>query len=392
MSRNSAFAAKPTRSPSLDANAFDIANMQLALSIGGRGLGRCWPNPAVGTVIVDPRTQRIISCASTSPGGRPHAEALALAKAGDAARGATLYVTLEPCSHWGATPPCADAVIAAGIAQVVYGVADPDPRVSGAGLDRLRAHGIEVVETPLAREARWLTLGHILRVAEHRPFVQIKLAVDANGSIPAGDGAPVWISGEEARAHGHIMRAKADAILVGHGTVSADNPQLTCRLPGLEARSPVRVVLAGDASLPTPAKMLETLDVAPVWMFCGADAPPANIARLEAAGVECIPLSSHGGGRLPLLEVLGALAKRGITRLMVEGGPSIAESFFAAGVADEVIIFQSVKKLQVSCVNMPTGLAKIAQHAHYSTVEARDFGSDCLTVYRRAAVWPQDES
>lgn len=392
MSRNSISDAESARSLSLDANAFDIANMQLALSMGARGLGRCWPNPAVGAVIVDPHTQRIISCASTSPGGRPHAEAVALAKAGDAARGATLYVTLEPCSHWGVTPPCADAIIAAGIARVVYGVADPDPRVSGAGLDRLRAHGIEVVETSLAREARWLTLGHILRVAERRPFVQIKLAVDANGSIPAGDGAPVWISGEQARAHGHIMRAKADAILAGHGTLRADNPQLTCRLPGLEARNPVRVILARDASLPTPAKMLDTLDVAPVWVFCGSDAPPANIARLEEAGAECIPLSPQSDGRLPLAEVLRGLAERGITRLMVEGGPSIAESFFDAGVADEVIIFQSVKKLQVSCVNMPTGLAKIAQHAHYSFVEARDFGSDRLTVYRRAAVWPQDES
>jgi diaminohydroxyphosphoribosylaminopyrimidine deaminase/5-amino-6-(5-phosphoribosylamino)uracil reductase len=392
MSSNSISAAKPAQPPFLDANAFDIANMQLALAMGKRGLGRCWPNPAVGAVIVDPHAQRIVSCAATSPGGRPHAEALALAKAGDAARGATLYVTLEPCSHWGATPPCADATIAAGIARVVYGVADPDPRVSGAGLERLRAHGIEVVETSLAREARWLTLGHILRVAEHRPFVQIKLAVDANGNIPAGDGAPVWITGEEARAYGHILRAKADAILVGHGTVSADNPQLTCRLPGLEARSPVRVILAQDASLPKPTKMLETLDIAPVWVFCGADAPPANIAWLEAAGAVCIPLSPQTDGRLPLAEVLRALAERGITRLLVEGGPTVAESFFDAGVADEVFIFQSAKKLQVSSVNMPAGLAKIAQHAHYSTVEARDFGSDRLTAYRRAAVWPHDES
>jgi diaminohydroxyphosphoribosylaminopyrimidine deaminase/5-amino-6-(5-phosphoribosylamino)uracil reductase len=366
--------------------------MQLALAWGKRGLGRCWPNPAVGAVIIDPSAQRIISCASTSPGGRPHAEALALAQAGDAALGATLYVTLEPCSHWGATPPCADAIIAAGITRVVYGVADPDPRVSGTGLERLRAHGIEVVETPLAREALWLTLGHILRVAEHRPFVQIKMAVDGKGSIPAGDGAPVWITGEGARAYGHTLRAKADAILVGHGTLLADNPQLTCRLPGLEARSPVRVVLARDASFPKPVKMFETLDIAPVWVFCGADAPPANITRLEEAGAECIPLSPQGGGRLPLWGVLEALAERGITRLMVEGGPTVAESFFKAGVVDEVLIFQSAKILQISCMNMPVGLAKIAQHAHYSIVEARDFGSDCLTVYRRAAVWPQDES
>ncbi len=392
MSRNSNSAAKAVRPPSFAAKDFDIANMELAIATGRRGLGRCWPNPAVGAVVVAPLSQRIISCAWTSPGGRPHAEALALAQAGDAARGATLYVTLEPCSHWGATPPCADAIIAAGVSRVVYGVADPDPRVSGAGLERLRAHGIEVVETPLMREARWLTLGHMLRVTEHRPFVQLKLAVDGSGNVPVGDGAPVWISGEEARAYGHILRANADAILVGHGTLSADNPQLTCRLPGLEARSPVRVVLARDASFPKPAKMIETLDGAPVWVFCGTDAPPANVAWLEEAGAQCIPLAPQPDGRLPLTEVLGVLAERGITRLMVEGGPLVAESFYKADVVDEVNIFQSAKILRVSSMNLPTGLAKITQHAHYSIVEARDFDSDRLTVYRRAAVWPQGES
>lgn len=368
---------------------YDLNNMTLALALGKRGLGQCWPNPSVGAVISASGDGRVIACGWTSPGGRPHAEALALAKAGEAARGATLYVTLEPCSHWGKTPPCADAAIAAGIARVVFGVVDPDPRVAGEGLARLAAHGVEVVETELARESCWLTLGHTLRVTSARPFVQLKLAVDANGAVPKGEGgAPVWVTGEAARARGHLLRAEADAILVGHGTAMTDNPDLTCRLPGLEWRSPLRVVLASDAGLPENARMLASLDKAPVWVLHALDAPADNIARAKNAGAECIAVERGARGGLSPVAVLGALAARGITRVLIEGGPATGASFFRAGLVDEAVIFQSKKNLTAPGLKPQAGLAEITDHAQYVFVQSQSLGDDRMLIYRRAAVWP----
>ena len=251
----------------------DAANMSLALALGKRGLGQCWPNPSVGAVVAEP-SGRIVSCGWTGSGGRPHAEAIALAQAGDAARGATLYATLEPCAHWGKTPPCVDTIITAGIARVVYGVVDPDPRVAGRGVNKLRENRIEVVQGPFAAEARWQTLGHELRVTARRPFMQLKLAVDGDGLVPAGGGGmPVWATGQEARALSHLIRAEADAIMVGYGTVLADDPDLTCRLPGLSWRSPVRVILSTDGRFSRYSRMLKNLSTAPLWIFIAADVP-----------------------------------------------------------------------------------------------------------------------
>ncbi|WP_170937146.1 MULTISPECIES: bifunctional diaminohydroxyphosphoribosylaminopyrimidine deaminase/5-amino-6-(5-phosphoribosylamino)uracil reductase RibD [Rhodomicrobium] len=364
--------------------------MALAISLGKRGLGQTWPNPSVGAVIVEPASGRVIACGWTSPGGRPHAEANAIASAVDLVRGATLYVTLEPCAHWGKTPPCSDAIIASGIARVVYGVVDPDPRVAGQGLARLRAHGVKVEAGPLAHEARWLMLGHELRLTERRPFIQMKMAVDASGRVPAGDGGPVWATGAEARAHGHLLRAEADAILVGHGTVAADDPDLTCRLPGLAWRSPVRVVLSTRAELPASAKMLGNLDVAPVWVACAPDAPAENIARLEAAGVAVVPVPTGPDGRLDIRAVTQELAERGITRLLVEGGPAVAQSFFNAGLIDEAVIItggaavagRSIKPFGVA------GLETVTANAQYRFVDERRAGADRITIHRRAEFWP----
>ena len=219
--------------------------MDMALMLARRGLGNAAPNPAVGAVIVNPVSGDVIARGWTQPGGRPHAETEALKRAGARAADATMYVTLEPCSHHGSTPPCADALIAAGIARVVVAIEDPDARVSGRGLDRLRAAGIEVTRGIRSEEADWVTRGHILRVSERRPFIQLKLAVDAEGRVPRGaDGQPLWVTGPEARARGQLLRAQADAILVGSRTVADDDPELPCRLPGLFERTPVRVVLA----------------------------------------------------------------------------------------------------------------------------------------------------
>ena len=361
--------------------------MALAIALGKRGLGRCWPNPSVGAVIVDPSTGRVISCGWTSPGGRPHAEVNALADAGEAARGATLYATLEPCAHWGRTPPCSDAVIAAGIARVVYGVVDPDPRVAGSGLARLRSHGVAVAAGPLTREARWLALGHELRIIAKRPFVQLKLAIDAEGMVPAGDGAPVWATGEAARARGHLLRAETDAILVGRGTVLADDPDLTCRLPGLENRSPVRVVLSRNAELPAAAKMLRNQEKAPVWMIHGHGAPAENLARLGALGVECFAVDATAdSGLLEIGGVARTLADRGITRLLVEGGPSVAAAFLRAGLVDETILFQSRTTVDGPSIR-PEGLGVLAEPPQFRLHQQTPIGADMMTVYRRVQAW-----
>src|SRR5579871_4429479 len=223
-----------------DLKAADLRFMQLALVLGRRGLGRTWPNPAVGAVIV--KDGVIIGRGWTQPGGRPHAEVEALARAGDAARSATMYVTLEPCSHFGKSPPCADAVIAAGIARVVSAIEDPNPEVAGQGHARLRAAGIAVDVGLGAEEARRDHAGHILRMTKGRPRVLLKLAISADGMAGAAGGKPVAITGEEVRERVHLMRAENDAIMVGIGTVLADDPMLTCRLLGMAGRSPVRVV------------------------------------------------------------------------------------------------------------------------------------------------------
>ncbi len=362
--------------------------MALAIALGKRGLGRCWPNPSVGAVIVEPSSGRIISCGWTSPGGRPHAEVNALTEAGDATRGATLYATLEPCAHWGRTPPCSDAVIAAGIARVVYGVVDPDPRVAGAGLTRLRAHGVSVSEGPLTAQARWLALGHELRITRGRPFVQLKLALDADGMVPAGDGAPVWATGEVARARGHLLRAEADAILVGRGTVLADDPDLTCRLPGLESRSPVRIVLSRNADLPAEAKMLRNLERAPVWVVHALYAPVENVSRLGALGVECLAAGTMAdNGGLDIRAVARTLAERGITRLLVEGGPSVAASFLRADLVDEAVLLQSRTPIEGPRIQ-PVGLSALSESAKYRLSQQTPVGVDMMTVFRRAKIWP----
>ena len=219
-------------------------------------------------MIVDATTDEVIARAATARGGRPHAETIAIAAAGDRARGATIYVTLEPCSHQGRTGPCADAIIAAGIKRAVVAIEDPDPRVSGRGLDKLRAAGIEVERGIGAAEARWLTRGHIVRITERRPFVTLKLALDSSGEIARGDGvSPVWVTGEISCAHGMLLRAHSDAILVGSATVRDDDPERTCRLPGLFDRSPVRVVLSKSLDVPASAKLVRSARDVPVWFI-----------------------------------------------------------------------------------------------------------------------------
>jgi diaminohydroxyphosphoribosylaminopyrimidine deaminase/5-amino-6-(5-phosphoribosylamino)uracil reductase len=311
--------------------------MALALGLGQRGLGRTWPNPAVGAVVV--KDGVILGRGWTQPGGRPHAETEALRRAGAGARGATLYVTLEPCSHYGKTPPCADAVIAAGIARVVSAIEDPNPQVAGEGHRRLRAAGIAVEVGLGAAEARRAHAGHIRRVREGRPHVMLKLAVSADGKAGLEGRRPAAISGERARERVHLMRAENDVVLTGICTVFSDDPLLTCRLPGMGNRSPVRVVLDTQLRLPLDSRMVATARDAPLWVMMRHDAPAERADALRSHGAELI--ATPAGRRLHLDAVVKLLAERGVTRVMVETGPVLAAAFLRADLVDEAALFRA---------------------------------------------------
>ena len=332
----------------------DHRYMSMALALGRRGLGTTMPNPAVGAVIVQGAGEHaeVIGRGWTQPGGRPHAETEALGRAGERARGATLYVTLEPCSHHGRTSPCAEAIIKAGIRRVVIAIRDPDERVAGQGIALLEAAGIAVVEGIGREEARWLTLGHIRRVMSGRPFVQVKLAVSANDVVSHGEaGAPVWVTGEAARAQVHLMRAKADALLTGIGTVLADDPELTCRLPGLFDHSPVRVVLDRSLRLPLTGRLVDTAREVPLWVICGPGADGERVKALEKEGVRVFPVKENYDRAMQAQildwgQVLSVLAEEGVTRLMVEAGPRIARSLACETMlVDDYVLFRGCKVL-----------------------------------------------
>jgi diaminohydroxyphosphoribosylaminopyrimidine deaminase/5-amino-6-(5-phosphoribosylamino)uracil reductase len=369
---------------------FDREMMAIALMMARRGLGRTAPNPSVGSVIADETTGEIMARAVTAPGGRPHAETQAIAIAGDRARGATIYVTLEPCSHHGHTGPCADAIIAAGLKRCVVAIEDPDPRVAGRGLDRLRAAGIEVVRGAGADEARWVTRGHIVRITERRPLVTLKLALDHAGKVPrGGGGVPLFVTSPEARANGHLLRAENDAILVGSGTVEADNPDLTCRLPGLAGQSPVRVILSRDLSFPVLPRMLETSARVPVWAITAPSADAKRKDALRAAGADVIEVSTVGGA-LWIPSVMEALVARGITRLLAEGGPKIWRAFAGQSLADEVALYVAGAAHDASADQALTYAARWLGDIPLSLLEERRLGPDVLYLLR--TVHPREGS
>ena len=369
----------------IESKAADRRFMQLALTLGRRGQGRTWPNPAVGAVVVNDGI--IVGRGWTQPGGRPHAEPVALAQAGEAARGATLYVTLEPCSHLGKSPPCADAVIAAGIKRVVSAIEDPNPEVAGQGHARLRAAGIAVDIGLCALEAARDHAGHFRRVRDHRPHVMLKLAVSRDDKIAAAGRKQVAITGEAAKARMHLLRAQSDAILVGIGTVLADDPLLTCRLPGMEARSPVRVVLDRALRIQGNSRLVGSARATPLWVMTSnlAEAPAAAI--LGAAGAQVIRLETRAGPQpgLDLPAVLRALAEKGITRLLVEGGARVASSFVSAGLVDEFWLLRGPDDIGGDGVAALEGLplTSLTQSPGFRVRASENLEKDILTVYER---------
>jgi diaminohydroxyphosphoribosylaminopyrimidine deaminase/5-amino-6-(5-phosphoribosylamino)uracil reductase len=355
----------------------DRAHMAHALRLGRRNLGRVAPNPSVGCVLV--KDGVIVGRGVTQPGGRPHGETTALAHAGERARGATAYVALEPCSHYGRTGPCVDALARAGVARVICAIGDPDPRVRGRGFAMLTSYGLGVAVGLDEAEAGLDHRGHFARIQLGRPFTQLKLALTEDGFVGPASGARMAITGPRANDRVHMMRAEADAIMVGIGTVIADDPALTCRLPGLASRSPSRVVIDPDLRTPLTANVVTTAQEVPTTVIAATDAPGANEMSLRAAGVAVWRVERMPSGRLNIGDGLRLLATQGITRLMIEGGPTLAGSMLDADLIDEVVIF---------CAPITLGTGRPAfpnpQALHrFTEVDTTLFGAENRTIYRK---------
>ncbi|GJE35960.1 bifunctional diaminohydroxyphosphoribosylaminopyrimidine deaminase/5-amino-6-(5-phosphoribosylamino)uracil reductase RibD [Methylobacterium persicinum] len=362
----------------------DANFMRLALALGRRGLGRTWPNPSVGAVVVEPGSGTILAAAATAPGGRPHAEPQALAQAGAAARGATLYITLEPCSHHGRTPPCTDAIVAAGIGRVVTALEDPDPRVAGRGHGLLREAGIAVETGLCGGEAARDHRGHVTRVTLGRPMLHLKLARTRDG-FAAGSGAErLRITGEVADGAVHLWRAHADAILIGIGTARADDPSLTVRLPGLAGRSPMRIVLDSALHLSPASVLARTARDVPVLVLTTRSAPAHARRALESLGVEVMPVEAGAEGRIDLHAALALLGARGLTRLCSEGGPRLAEALAQADLIDAVTLMTGPDPA-VPAGGLPAvGPTLTRRIAGLGVVEDLVLGRDRAVTYERS--------
>ena len=362
--------------------------MRHALALGRRGLGNTAPNPAVGAVVWQDTANGpvILGRGFTRPGGRPHAETEALKAAGEKARGAIMTVTLEPCSHHGKTPPCAEAIIAAGIKRVVTALDDPDPRVAGRGHKLLRQAGIEVVTGVLRDEALRANRGHVLRVTEKRPMVTLKLARTADGFAGSGSDERLMITGDNANLRTQMLRATHDAVLVGAKTARADDPRLTLRLPGLEGQGPVRIVADPFLSLDPESTLVKSATVHPLWIACLHQANDDKADLLEDCGVEIVraPSQAGDGRELDLKALMAELAARGLTRVLCEGGPHLAASLIKAGLVDELV-------LMTSPLTVGTGLpafdvateASVAQQ--FRLRETLDAKPDRIEIFERIA-------
>ncbi|GAB5448215.1 MAG: bifunctional diaminohydroxyphosphoribosylaminopyrimidine deaminase/5-amino-6-(5-phosphoribosylamino)uracil reductase RibD [Gymnodinialimonas sp.] len=358
--------------------------MALALSLGARGLGRVWPNPAVGCVLV--REGRVVGRGWTAPGGRPHAEVVALGQAGVKAAGACAYVSLEPCNHVGQTGPCAQALIDAGVTRVVVACTDPDPRVAGGGIARLRAAGVEVVVGVRAAEAERAHLGFFTRVRSGRPMVTLKLATSVDGRIATASGESQWITGPDARRRVHGMRLTHDAVMVGAGTARADDPSLTVRGFG-DVPQPVRVVVSRRLDVPVVSNLGRTARKVPVWLVHGPDAPVAAREAWLGAGAQLLEAGLEEGGQMDLAAVLSALGEAGLTRVFCEGGGALAASLLASDLVDDLAVFSG--GLVIGAEGTPSvgamGLGALSGAPRFALDRVEGVGPDALSIWTRPA-------
>jgi len=368
------------------ASAGDLGAMRAALALARRGLGTVWPNPAVGCVIV--KQGRVVGRGWTQSGGRPHGETEALRRAGEAARGATAYVSLEPCCHWGRTPPCVDALITAGVRRVVVALEDPDPRVAGEGMRRLRAAGLDVEVGLCAEEAAEVNVGFLSRLRLGRPLVTLKFATSLDGRIATASGESQWISGPPARERAHALRASHDAIMVGTGTAVVDDPQLTCRLPGLDHRSPVRVVIDRHLRIPPTARLIADAHRVPTWVLTLQSADPDRRAAFLASRVTLIDVHHDSAGQVDLAAALGVLGERGITRLLVEGGAGLAAAFFRARLVDRLVWVHAPLAIGGDGIPAIAGLdlTALAHAPAFERLSTQTIGDDVLTTFHVRAI------
>ncbi len=338
------------------------------------------PIPSVGCVLI--RDGRVVGRGVTAQGGRPHAETQALIQAGEAARGATAYVTLEPCAHHGQTPPCCDALIAAGVARVVVALEDPDPRTSGSGIEMLRKAGIGVDVGVLDDAARDQQAGFLSRVVRGRPLVTLKVAASLDGRTAAHSGDSKWITGEPARRFGHLLRVSHDAIMVGSGTALADDPSLTCRLPGLETASPTRIVVDSGLRLATNSNLAKTARDVPTWVVCGEACDTSRRKALEDVGAEVMEVRRGPDGRLVLDAVLSGLGEQGVTRLLVEGGAALATGLLREELVDRLAWFAAPMMIGEEGLASVAGLGieKVSDAARWRVMARRSWQDDNLVM------------
>jgi diaminohydroxyphosphoribosylaminopyrimidine deaminase/5-amino-6-(5-phosphoribosylamino)uracil reductase len=364
--------------------AADNRYMQMALALARRGLGVTWPNPTVGCVLVDDHDE-LVGRGWTQPGGRPHAETEALKRAGGRAQGATLYTTLEPCIHHGETPPCVDAILQAGVRRVVIALEDPDRRVAGRGARALAAAGLQVTVGVQGVNAAEINVGFVLRNARYRPLLTLKLASSLDGRIATAEGESRWITGSESRALVHRLRSTQDGILVGATTARHDDPELTCRLPGLHGRSPLRLVADPRCRLPLTSKLVQMAQCQPTWLLIANSIGAARRAEYEAAGVRLMAVDCTSDGVLDPRAMAQALGRAGLTRVLIEGGGRLAASFISAGLVDHIVWFHAPAILGADARAAAGALAirELAHTPRFKRIAVRSVGPDVVEFYSR---------
>lgn len=374
----------PTGASQGGASINDINHMKAALNLARRGLGNVWPNPAVGCVIT--KDEKVVGRGWTLPGGRPHAETEALQRAGNQANGGTAYVTLEPCNHEGQTPPCSEALIDAGLKRVVIATQDPDKRVAGTGIARLKNAGIEVEFGIEKTEADLINRGFFSRIENARPYITLKIATTLDGKIATQSGESQWITGDFARRASHKLRATHDAVMIGSGTALADDPTLTCRLPGISNERRTRIVLDGRLRMPLDSNLAATSDEAPVLIFTlpGDDEKQEKIYVMKKRGIS-ITLLPSDNAHLDVKKVVNELASRGITRLFVEGGGTLAASLMTADLVDDIAWFRAPSVIGNDGISAIEGLGldKLTEMPTFSRKSLTQLGEDCLEILSR---------
>ena len=369
-----------------DSILIDQFHMQSALRLAARGLGSVWPNPSVGCVIV--KDNIIISRGVTGIYGRPHGEDIALKLAGDKANGATLYVTLEPCSHHGKTPPCAAAIIKSGIKRVVIAITDPDPRVSGNGILMLKNAGIQVDIGCMASNAGYISAGFLMRINHARPLITVKTASTLDGYIATNNGDSQWITGDKARMTGHQLRAKYDAILIGIATVNADDPMLNCRISGFNGRQPTRIVLDSNLTISLNCKLVKSAKQQDTWIITagGMDDNSEKYNKsmdLQELGVKILQCPLGENQSIDIITAVKLLAAQGITRLLVEAGGKVTASLFKANIVDRIYWFRAAAIIGGDGIAAIAsyGVDRICQMQRFNLIKVKKIGQDRLEIY-----------